>query len=436
MLLIGLFKVLLLLLLIGEQEYAGSLADAAAVTSEGRLPIVYVYTVVPAVCKYGLPMYIRSSLEQAVLSQPDCDIIMASNFADCEEISKNLGNLSSVIQIDISSKYSSEKTKLFANVSRNMFEIDYGSELWLTSALRFFNLEDLMIQRGYTEMIHVEADNLLYGSMSELLPILRKGYKNSMAATPLNSNKSFITASVLWISSLLSLQKFNAFLLGLGTNTHGEWKGYLTWIRPYGCCKHGGIDPDANGNGIRPYAINEMSMLAYYHYLFPKDFLLFPVTPLFNYVLNRHICNLSEFGPDGREAGEATGNGIWDPNSWGQFLGGTATKRGRDKGFTDSSHIAGQAMRTNMCRPHMLCIPKHHQMRFYDYRNFKSADVVANNSNNVKECILAPHVRCGTLDELLTNVSYINQAVWSPLWNLHVHSKHTQDFMSRSCACP
>ena len=58
------------------------------------------------------------------------------------------------------------------------------------------------------EMIHVEADNLLYGSMSSLLPILRAGYKYSMAATPLNSNKSFITASVLWISSLLSLQKF------------------------------------------------------------------------------------------------------------------------------------------------------------------------------------------------------------------------------------
>ena len=183
-----------------------------------------------------------------------------------------------------------------------------------------------------------------------------------------------------------------------------------------------------------------MSMLAYYHYLYPKDFLLFPVAPEYKYILNRHICNIAEYGPDGKQSGEATGRGIWDPNSWGQFLGGTATKRGRDKGFTDSSHIAGQAMRTNMCRPHMLCIPKHQQMMFYDYRNFdhrKIAPIISNsNSNSKNECILVPHVRCGALDELNYTVPFIEQKVWSPLWNLHVHSKHTQDFISRPCQCP
>jgi hypothetical protein len=39
-------------------------------TEEVRLPIVYVYTVVTAVCPFGLPSYIKVSLEQAVLSQP------------------------------------------------------------------------------------------------------------------------------------------------------------------------------------------------------------------------------------------------------------------------------------------------------------------------------------------------------------------------------
>lgn len=42
-----------------------------------RLPIVYVYTVVPRVCQQGLPLYIKVSLEQAIMSQPDCDVIFA-----------------------------------------------------------------------------------------------------------------------------------------------------------------------------------------------------------------------------------------------------------------------------------------------------------------------------------------------------------------------
>jgi hypothetical protein len=42
-----------------------------------RLPIVYVYTVVPRVCSQGLPNYIKMSLEQAIFSQPDCDVLLA-----------------------------------------------------------------------------------------------------------------------------------------------------------------------------------------------------------------------------------------------------------------------------------------------------------------------------------------------------------------------
>ena len=85
----------------------------------------------------------------------------------------------------------------------------------------------------------------------------------------------------------------------------------------------GGVDPDKNGNGIKPFAINEMSMLAYYHYLEPTSFYLFPVVPHYPYVLNKHIANLTDFGPYGRQVPGPTGEGIWDPNSWGQFLGMT-----------------------------------------------------------------------------------------------------------------
>ena len=45
--------------------------------SSSKLPIVYVYTVVPRVCHLGLPQYIKESLQQAIFSQPDCNVILA-----------------------------------------------------------------------------------------------------------------------------------------------------------------------------------------------------------------------------------------------------------------------------------------------------------------------------------------------------------------------
>ena len=64
-----------------------------------------------------------------------------------------------------------------------------------------------------------------------------------------------------------------------------------------------------------------MSMLAYYHHLEPTSFYLFPVVPHFPYILNKHIANLTDFGPFGTQVPGPTGEGIWDPNSYGQFLG-------------------------------------------------------------------------------------------------------------------
>lgn len=399
---------LVILFLFRNSQNVDSIAVEKTV-KEYRLPIIYVYTVVPAVCHYGLPEYIKFSLEQALRTQPDCDVILASNFKECDKIKDNIVNMTNVILLDTTG-IASLRTKTFLNLSRNIFELDYGGELWITSALRFFNLEDIMISHNYTEMLHVEADNLLYGKVTSILSIFQNGYKG-LAATPLNANKTFITASVLWIASLDAIRKFNNFLLDLADNTKSQWKAYLTWLRPHACCKHGGIDPDASGQGIKPFAINEMSMLAYYHSIKPDEFALLPVVPVHDYMMNRHVCNMSSFGPGGSEVGPATGLGIWDPNSWGQFLGGTSSRKGRDKRFTDSSHIAGQAIRTSRCLAKMLCVPSS--------STYSGRDAITSTG----PCVTAPHVTCQ------------ENNTWTPLWNLHVHSKNTKDFLSQTCEC-
>lgn len=388
-------------------------------TTAYRLPIVFVYTVVAASCPFGLPEYIRISIEQTIFTQPDCEVILLSNIGECAKIAESVRDVEGLRLID-SIPLSSERMRRFHNMSMTIFESQSSNgELWVTSALRFFMLEDLMISFKFKELLHIEADNMIYGRYTTLLPILRQSYP--MTATPLNVHKSFITASILWISSLPIMISFNNYLLELGSNENKRWDGYLTWIKPYACCKRGGLYPDENGNGLRPFAINEMSMLAYYHELYPEEFKLLPVVPAYPYLLNRYVTNMSHFGPGGGQVGPATGHGIWDPNSWGQFIGGTSVKRGSDKGFTDASHIAGQAIRTNYCKVAMIC----GNMTEFGYAEQTEGATSTVVSNEKKRCYTAPFVRCG-LEE--------NQP-WTPLWNLHVHSKHTQDYVSTVCDC-
>lgn len=105
-----------------------------------KLKIVFVYTVVPAVCPQGLPGifiilhalvhlvifltytllvlgYIQNSLEQSIASQSDCDVIMVSNYKDCPEINQNVAKIHGLYKID-STEIASYRTQLFHNHSK------------------------------------------------------------------------------------------------------------------------------------------------------------------------------------------------------------------------------------------------------------------------------------------------------------------------------
>jgi len=279
------------------------------------------------------------------------------------------------------------------------------------------------------------------------------------------------------------------------------------------------VEPNKDGVGIKPYTINEMTMMAYYKKIYPERFFMFPVVPNYDYYFNRHTVNMSHYSPGGKEVGPDTGSGIWDPSSWGQYLGGTyAAGKGRThrKGFKDATHIAGSAMRLNTnCTPVIICsnktlpirksadpstplnkyspkpantsrmaiekidpqskrrktlYPGRDKLNFnndtvvnnrttasftkdiqntsigrifrdntsllrqpivnnattflsVDKKDLKSSDIQSNDNNEMK-CYTAPYVRCSDSDP------------YTPLWNLHVHSKNTQDFKSLPCPCP
>lgn len=89
-----------------------------------------------------------------------------------------------------------------------------------------------MIKYKLVELLHVEADNMIYGQLSSIADILRKGYPG-LAAQPLSSNHEgkllYMTASVLWIANLQSLKDFNTFLLELGMKSK-VYEGYNQWM--------------------------------------------------------------------------------------------------------------------------------------------------------------------------------------------------------------
>ena len=134
-------------------------------TTDVKFPIVYVYSLSNKTCAGGFPGYIKEVLAQAVLFQEDCEIIMASNYADCTNGgSSSPPDIANVTKID-TTLIASSKTREYLNSAAEMFA---HGDLWLLSSTRFFHLEDYMIKHNRTELLHVEADNLLYGKVNQI----------------------------------------------------------------------------------------------------------------------------------------------------------------------------------------------------------------------------------------------------------------------------
>lgn len=482
-------------------------------SSKEKTRIVFVYFIVKANCEGGLPEYVRHTLNHTLATQqPQSEVVLVSNFRDCfndTSIVRSLPlyrELATLGLVLTDTALASDRTRHFHNLSREVFAWDNKNELWMTSALRFFILEDVMAVKGWQEALHVEADNLLFARIHTLVPALRQ---YPLAATPLAATESLITASVFWVSELRHLRTFTSFLLRLaegkvdleaaqaaaqanasiaavpsaaptrtafagedrvmGRSSHGPqhpqprlphtaaaqrprgsypfadnvYVDYVTWLRPFACCKVGGVAADERNLGLKPYAINEMSMLAFFRLhsqLHSADFrpllLNLPVVPPHaaypRRPTRRGFIDLSQFAPRGFSVGPRVAEGVWDPDSWGQFLGGTSRRQGRDRGFIDPAHIAGQAMLLKTCRVRMECddwlhFQRSNRSHSAALRGSGDADWPYAGLSTADACVTAPFISCAgdaTAPQRRT-----------PLYNLHVHAKRTEDYRPQRCVC-
>lgn len=181
--------------------------------NENVVNIVFIYSIVPSYCKYGMPTYILQVLNHTVTYQQHARVWLGTNLADCEVVRTEMQKRHKDIELIDIGVVQSERTRWFANQSALILQSDQGNELWRTSALRFFNLEDIMRKHGFSEVFHVEADNALYTQIHQLVPLLKAHYP--LAAVPQRPNRSVVTASVLWAGSVEALSAFTNYMLTL-----------------------------------------------------------------------------------------------------------------------------------------------------------------------------------------------------------------------------
>ena len=399
------------------------LYSIVTVPAGAYLPIIFIYLSTPAICndplRYARPHkfgYGRFALEQAILTQPSNTVLLASNFGMCGRFATQVSTIKGLRMVD-TAHFISQRTRMYMNLSRRIISVDNDTELFLTSAQRFFVLEDVMTSLRYPEAFHLELDNMLYEKISNHISVLRGSY-TTLAATPLSHpNYGLTTASVFWVPRVDLLEKFNTFLLKLA-DKGTEWMSYINWSRNHGgCCKRkGGLySRKDGGGGLRPFFISEMSMLTYYREVHEDTTLFsFPILPFCGlYPTNRFVQNSTEYAVRGRKVGPPLGDNIFDPGSYGQFLGGTHHTNPKP-GFTDGSHIIGQAIRMSNglsaeCVVEVRCKARTSPTESYPFNN--------------SSCMTAPHVRCKQTQP------------WVPLLNLHVHNKKTEMYSSRACSC-
>lgn len=404
-------------------------------------PIVFVY-LVPSTCKESLPEYMKSTINQAInvhsnLSQ----VILISNFKQCSKaIDSVIGILTHrqkkdggrTFYIADSETLVSAETKKYINASSQLFNgATFNNHLWRSSALRFFLLLDLMRTFSYDDLLHIEADNMLYRPLSKVLvEALRRDFP--LAATPLIRDE-FITASVLWTSGTQHLHRLTSFFLDIAYQRDDHWKGFLQFLWKHFCCRKGGLFANATNDGIKPYAMNEMAMLAYYHTVYPSHLRLLPVLPLIttspSEVKELTSFSLSDSGVLTSPNSYEVVNMVWDSGSWGQYLGGTWNKRGKDVGFIDPSHVIGKAIDHNhvVCRPKIVCT--NGDTVFYEIKEYSHpTDLKTASELSNAICHTAPVVQCPRKGQR-------HGLSMSPLFNLHVHSKRADIFVSGMCQC-
>ncbi len=239
-----------------------------------------------------LPDYLRECIEQYSTFNDGKVYVMTDRGNRI-----NLARYAQAIPVILEDYYSDK-------ISRFCSLYDHSEkDFWTVSITRFFYLENLMRERNLQHVFHFENDVLIYFNVAEQASTFERLYEN-IAITPCDHNKSM--TGFMYVNDYKSLESMTDFFIEA-----------LTELGLKGTQQRYGLD-----------MVNEMGLMAAYHKERGSD----------------HIAHLPilPFGSFSRNYNDF--NSIFDPASWGQFVGGTRTE---GPGAKPLDHYIGRLLRAN-----------------------------------------------------------------------------------------
>jgi hypothetical protein len=271
-----------------------------------------------------LPAFLECNFKQIRLFNPDINVFFLTDsglmndplFEKYEVKALNKDN------------YYSDKIRQFEFV----FTYD-RNDLWFLAAVRLFYIENFLKSQGLTDVYHFENDVLLYYDLSEHHSKFQRLYQN-IAITPGGPDKSM--TGFMFIRYSESLARMTQF--------------FISVLHIYGM--QGIID------AYHMDMLNEMTLMKAYHLDFGDKYITdLPILPF-----GEHSENYSEF------------HSVFDPASWGQFVGGTQTW---GPGATPPDHYIGQLL---MAHPeYTVTWYRDEQGRNIPYFKYDDVEVKINN---------------------------------------------------------
>ena len=246
-----------------------------------------------------LPDYLKTNVRQIRELNKDIEIYLLLNVFNHNQAQEMLNEFN--VNFLFKENYESEKIKNAVRL------IGYGeNNFWTVSMTRIYYLEECMKIEKLEDIVHFENDVLLYTDLSTIKDKLINTY-HSLAITPGGFDR--IMTGFFFIKNSESLSHMTQF-----------WLDILSKMNRRQIM-----------NTYRVDMVNEMSLLHIYSLSHNDKLEFFPILPVGKYSKNLDVFN-----------------SVFDPASYGQFVGGTPKAAGgAPPGFLDNNHHIGNEMIKN-----------------------------------------------------------------------------------------
>lgn len=242
----------------------------------------------------GLPSYLEDSFRQLRLFNPD---VVVYFLTDANLTGDPIFERNKVIAVNKEEYYSDK-------ISRFITQFQYSPkpdpyQFWIITATRLIYIENFIRVRNLHSVFHFENDVLLYCNLHNFYNTFLKLYSN-LAITVGGPDKCM--TGLMFIRNYKALERMtNFFVERLQLGKKQLMKTY-------------GMD-----------MVNEMTLMRVYSKDCPDQLELLPILPF-----GEFSTNYSEF------------NSIFDPASWGQFVGGSIQEM--KPGTKPTDHYIGQLL--------------------------------------------------------------------------------------------